>query len=41
MRRGWKCGRFFVRLKVKRKGGSEWISSKSDDLSPPSESVRD
>ena len=21
MRRGWKCGRFFVRLKVKRKGG--------------------
>ena len=41
MRRGWKCGRFFVRLKVKRKGGSEWISSKSDELSPPSESVRD
>ena len=41
MRRGWKCGRFFVRLKVKRKGGSEWISSKSDDSSPPSESVRD
>ena len=41
MRRGWKCGRFFVRLKVKRKGGSEWISSKSDDLSPPSENVRD
>ena len=21
MRRGWKCGRFFVRLKVKKKGG--------------------
>ena len=41
MRRGWKCGRFFVRLKVKRKGGSEWISSKSDGSSPPSESVRD
>ena len=21
MRRGWKCGRFFFRLKVKKKGG--------------------